>query len=357
MESIITLIQKFKTGNASESERKELLNALNIHEAELQQWLESEYYQNINANIEIISQSKSAEIFNNIQQLKNIHDTNSKQYKTKVIILASNWLKWASAACVIGIIAMGIWLFDTNKKSSVSSPIIANIQTQLKQHINNTNISMISVLEDGTKVTIEPNSGISYYSPFTIKRDISLTGKATFKVAKDAAKPFTVHANGISTTALGTEFFVDAFKDNVKVKLLEGLVVVKSIVSANAITNTYLKPGQQFSINIKSGVYAVSNFKLPNTVNNRVANVKTATTKEIEAASILSFNKTPLSVVFTKIGKQYDKLIQYNNADFGTASFTGSFLPSDSLQTILTIICNTNDLSFKEENGIIIISK
>ncbi len=358
MTHLFELIQKFKKGTASESEKKTLLEALSLNEQELMVRLETEYEENVLNETTILSRERSAEIFTQIQQRKASGLVISANSQNKLIQLPGNWLRWIAAACIIGLMTIGI----SNLKrygTHTSTNIATSVEQQIKQLSNTGNKIMMVHLLDGSTVSIAPNSTISYYQPFGNKRDISLTGEATFVVAKDAAKPFTVYAGGITTTALGTEFSVNAFDDKVEVRLLEGKVVVRSVKATIAMNDTYLKPGEQILVNELTGKYAVSTYNLSHkTQTNSNAYSKMSDSKQrTKIIDALIFNKTSLVDVFTKVSNQYNMLIQYNKDELRNLSFTGSFLPTDSLQTILTIICGTNDLSFKQDKGIIVITK
>src|SRR3546814_9417760 len=84
-------------------------------------------------------------------------------------------------------------------------------------------------------------------------RKLFLTGEAYFKVKHNTEKPFIVYANGISTTALGTEFNVSAYSEEKKtiVSLKKGKVEVKEIKKGGqGVQNeVILNPGEEASIN------------------------------------------------------------------------------------------------------------
>ena len=145
----------------------------------------------------------------------------------------------AAAASIIFVIGFG-WLMFYHKPAKAPSVVSKDNIAQDTQKIftrfetNVTGQPRRFLLPDGTEVTLWDQSIVSFTTPFAgNKRDISLKGKASFKVAKDKTKPFTVYSDGISTTALGTEFSVTSFaKENViTVRLKEGKVVVKSLDS------------------------------------------------------------------------------------------------------------------------------
>ena len=69
---------------------------------------------------------------------------------------------------------------------------------------------------------------INYYASFQNKaeREVYLNGEAYFEVAKNAEKPFIVHAADLNVKVLGTKFNVSSYPDepNIKVSLVEGRV-------------------------------------------------------------------------------------------------------------------------------------
>ncbi len=359
MNTLIALIQKFQAGEATENEKRELLAALEKNDQALKIWSEINYNSDIRNNTQVISKNRSIEIYNQIQELKNIQTPVLSKPQAKLIPITKRWVQLLLTACVIGIMAIGILYFN-NYQNRNNSTLVENNIPLLQRNINTTNETITIVLKDGSSILLEPQSAIAYYSPFSKKRDISLTGKATFKVAKNAAKPFTVYANGISTRALGTVFSIDAFNNKVAVRLLEGKVVVKAAGAKVAFSDTYLKPGEQWVMNNQNGIYSVSTFK-NKTINsiNEIAIAKMQKIKkgETKINNGLEFNKTPLSDVFTKVGNSFKTILKYEKSEIGNATFTGSFLKTDSLKSILIIICNTNDLLFREENGLIVIYK
>ena len=348
METIDYLLEKYKNGTASEKEKQLLLQALSVNEQELMKLLEKEFHTNIQNNIQLISQERSLEIFNLIQQKKSPADEATHERKASIFQLPV-MVKWLVAACVAGlIITSGWYILGTSKKGR--PPVMAAVKPVVHTVSNSFNKAITTILQDGSVVTLEAKSAISYYQPFdSLKRDISLTGKAFFKVAKDAQRPFTVYANGIATTALGTQFWVDARTDTMTVRLLEGKVVVRA-VAKTAMQEVFLKPGELVAINEQTGAWAVTTFKTGDANNKPVMRSATNTVA-------LAFDKTPLPEVFNAIHKKYHVVLQYNATDLQSLSFTGTFMGSDSLQTILAIICNTNDLTFKQEREVVVISK
>jgi len=68
-------------------------------------------------------------------------------------------------------------------------------------------------LADGTKVILNAGSSLSYEEHrFKEVREVFLEGEAFFEVTHDPDRPFTVNADGVNTTALGTSFNIMAYK-------------------------------------------------------------------------------------------------------------------------------------------------
>jgi ferric-dicitrate binding protein FerR (iron transport regulator) len=195
------------------------------------------------------------------------------------------------------------------------------------------------------------------------KRDISLKGKASFKVAKDKTKPFTVYSGDIATTALGTEFVVTNYERDqiITVRLLEGRVVIKSIDSAEEKLKTafYLMPGQELLYN-KRSVYAevrkfsndVSQFKYKG---NKSAD--NPSLPESNDGSWFMFNNQSLPDILDQLKAMYAIDIVYNRSELEKLYFIGKFNKSDSVEYILRNIARANRLKLSKENNRFIIRK
>lgn len=106
------------------------------------------------------------------------------------------------------------------------------------------------ILDDGTKITLAPQSELIYPAHFTDKkRVVDLRGQAYFEVSKNPHRPFIVHTSKLDIKVLGTHFDVNTYATNpfTTVSLLEGKVAVKLL---NEEKEEYiLKPNQQLTYN------------------------------------------------------------------------------------------------------------
>ncbi|TDW96906.1 FecR family protein [Dinghuibacter silviterrae] len=216
--------------------------------------------------------------------------------------------RWiAVAASVVMVVGLS-WYFIAKRTSTAA----------FATKKNNTAQKMMLALSDGSSVELLPNSTISYPENFdSLKREVILNGEATFTVAKDAAKPFSVYSNSVLITVLGTRFTVNASK----VVLHEGEVKV------NAGKNEYhLTPGDIY-IFTSARIFHLEKDKDDGYV----------------------FTDYPLEVVFDQLQMIYNARIIYNKEALGNRTFIGKIDKKDSLSHILKSIALLNNFSLQKQ--------
>lgn len=146
-------------------------------------------------------------------------------------------------------------------------------------------------LPDGSKVSLDAGSSITYPVVFDKERKISMTGQAYFVVKHDSAHPFLVATKGQTTEDIGTEFNIYAYDDEpaVKTTLIEGSIKVNT---------TVLKVGEQ------------ANFKDNNVI------VKSADVEAVTAwrDNNFLFRNQGLKTTMRQIARWYNVNIIYDNA-------------------------------------------
>lgn len=83
-------------------------------------------------------------------------------------------------------------------------------------------------LPDGSYVTLNADSKIDYYSNFEEKREVWLSGEASFEVKEHLGNNFLVHTENLNMIVKGTTFNVSAFPNELheSISLLTGKVNV-----------------------------------------------------------------------------------------------------------------------------------
>lgn len=253
------------------------------------------------------------------------------------------WLRWAVAAAVlltVGLAALRLTFRPAGPAPLAQATRPAAPTPTLIRRTNTGHAPLRLPLPDGSVVTLQPGSAVAYYPPFAQgRRDISLRGTALFAVAKDAAHPFTVLANGFTTTALGTKFRVQAAtSQEVAVRLLEGKVVVRATAASHlTMREQFLTPGQELTINTRTRQVRLHNFGPAPRPTQPLA---------VEIPTGLSFEKDDLATVFAQVGARYHVRVAYDTAAVRGLSFTGEFAATDALPVVLRAVCAANNLTF-----------
>ncbi|MCF2444959.1 FecR domain-containing protein [Dyadobacter sp. CY345] len=137
-----------------------------------------------------------------------------------VIPLKTNPLfKYFRIAVAIVLVAGGSWLtYLMATKDSFSQEI--SVHSGAK--------TLVKTLPDGSIITLNKNSKITYGKDFTAggTRKVKLKGEAFFQVTPDKTKPFLVDANEVIVRVVGTSFNVKSSIKQTEVIVETGLVEV-----------------------------------------------------------------------------------------------------------------------------------
>ncbi len=115
---------------------------------------------------------------------------------------------------------------------------------------NSRNEVMYFTLDDGTKVSLNHGSELSYRHNFDSRnRNVRLEGEAFFDVTSDPVHPFTVHTSAVKVRVLGTQFNVKTGETFVAV--LESGCIELEDASGHRLTT--MRPGQLAMIDTDSG--------------------------------------------------------------------------------------------------------
>lgn len=103
------------------------------------------------------------------------------------------------------------------------------------------------VLQDGSEVTLAPDSAIAVSFEPAGRQVRLLSGEAFFEVMPDSSRPFRVLAGSVETTVVGTSFDVRLSVDGVVVSVEHGIVRVGSV---SAPARDELRAGQAVRVTL-----------------------------------------------------------------------------------------------------------
>lgn len=184
-------------------------------------------------------------------------------------------------------------------------------------------------LEDGTEIVLAPGSRLAVPVHFTgDTREVTLTGRAYFHVRHDATRPFLVHARGVETRVLGTEFSVDAYPGDgtVEVMVRSGGVAVRR-VSSDARDGVVLTRGQRALVDSAGPV--------------RVESGVDTDARLSWTSGRLVFDRAPLSEVLTEVEHWYGLTVELRDPALGSRRLTATFQresPDAVMQIIATLV-------------------
>lgn len=244
------------------------------------------------------------------------------------------------AAMVALLIGLGIRLiYLNNHPAEVIVPPVSYCRIEIPQGAQSK-----LILPDSTSVYLNGGTIIKYDASFQNKaeREVYLNGEAYFEVAKNAEKPFIVHAADLNVKVLGTKFNVSSYPDepNIKVSLVEGRVKVST--ASDGVDKFYLSPNEQ-------AVYDKAK--------------KTLSVRAVDAGSQVAWttgrlvfvNETLFHILKT-IGKKYDVQILIQSRKVNTEYFSGSIDADLTLDEILSYLDVDNKFVWRRKGKTVVIA-
>ncbi len=199
-----------------------------------------------------------------------------------------------------------------------------------------TNLIETETLSDGTIITLNRNSTLSYPKEFKKGiRKVKLTGDAFFEVDHNKNQPFVIESQNIEIEVLGTSFYVDSHEDNstVEVVVNSGGVALRSDKENQII----LKAGDKGIFDKKTGQL----FRAKNTD----VNYNSWKTK------LLVFDDTKLVEVVDKLNEVYSTNIEIINPEINNCRITVT-IDNMTIEAVINILRETLDIVIeKHDNG------
>ncbi|WEK34551.1 MAG: FecR domain-containing protein [Candidatus Pseudobacter hemicellulosilyticus] len=351
-----TLVDAFLKGNCTDEEAGFLLTYFREHPEALEQYIGEQDWQSFHPE-QPMGEKLSGEVWALLQQQLGhtaapapVRRLSIRRYAVAATILA--------AACTLV-----AWLFRSHEPAPAMGSSLQQLAADTRRQVeNNSDTTMQVQLPDGSTAMLEKQSRLWYEPAFTATaRQLTLEGKASFAVAKEKGRPFTVLADGIATTALGTRFHIsnDASSRTVTVKLLEGKVVLRTADSSLRFKEVFLQPGQLYKVDRIKGTASLQSFPQPAATEKHkgIDNKKNSVQPASDTAT-WKYYKEPVASLFNRLSKVHQVTIEYRPEDVQHIFFTGQLMPDDPVTISLKAICLANDLVFEQTaDGTVIISK
>lgn len=260
--------------------------------------------------------------------------------RSKSVIRPFYRAMWFRTAAVV-LISLTI-TFLIHRQVNVDESVLRGSKESYIEISNRTNQSKLIRMDDGSLAILHPASVLRYPVHFSGPlRNVYLSGEAFFEVHKNPKNPFLVHSRDMVTRVLGTSFTVRAFKNNFKVIVNTGKVLVyseKKKLQKSNLASVTLLPNQEVTFD-----------------HNRIKLVKDTLqsplllSKEV-AKSSFTFSNTPLRQIISRLENAYSIHIEYDREKIGNEMLTASLsdLPLDEK---VKLICKAINAQYSFEDG------
>ncbi len=185
-------------------------------------------------------------------------------------------------------------------------------------------------LDDGSVVALNRGAVLETRFSATERRVHLVRGEASFKVAKDASRPFVVEAHGVAVRAVGTAFNVRLDPKAVEVIVTEGRVEVTPPAAADVppVALPVISAGQRTVVSLEPAAPAP-----------QVADIAGA---EIERAlawqpRLLDFTDQPLGAIVAEFNRRNPVRLVVGDASLDTLRLSASFR-SDNVEGFVRLM-------------------
>ena len=235
-----------------------------------------------------------------------------------------HWLRIVASILLISTLGWFGYSYFENKSANTLIQVYA------------TNTTLNDTLPDGTTVTLNKNSSLSYTSTFKgSTRPVTLKGEAFFNVSPDKTKPFIITINDVTVQVVGTSFNVKNKNGKTIVAVETGIVKV----SKNK-DQVELRHGEKVIIADQKSelVKSISKGRLYNYYRNKE----------------LVCDETPLQELVEALNEIYNVNIIIKNPSLKEKTLTTVF-KDQSLDQVLEVIQETFRIKIERKNNQILL--
>ena len=325
------IITKVLSGEASETEKKTLLNWFHENEANLRNFAQMESIWNA---LEILNSSAEINVEESYRRLKQNIDAGYpvKSDERRKLPLSDYFVRIAAILVVVILLPFSLHHFFSGKNGKS----VRNFEMTTPMGSRS-----LVTLPDGTTIWLNADSRLTYPERFEGKtREVYLEGEGYFKVAKDRKHPFIVKTSGINIRVFGTTFNVKSYPSEniIQTTLIEGSVVIedntKGVGNANTIE---LKPNQRATFMRRSGTFSEPVDVKPDEPGQKSKQVSVLeknikVDKDINTVAITSwkdnslyFDNEMFQSIAVKLERRFGVTISFTDREIENFRFSGRF--------------------------------
>jgi ferric-dicitrate binding protein FerR (iron transport regulator) len=315
------IFERYISGEVSDDEVLRLRSYLK-NDAALNRWIESR----IADAPETIDPDVKTRMLNNIRSQTGyaIAPYVAAGKKNNNIRLYLRRISNIAAVLLPVVIILGIWFYPKPGKAELFE-IVAG-----KGEKSNLTLS------EGSKVVINSDSKIGYYSDYNQKnRYMKLTGEAYFEVNHDPEKPFVVECGDVKVKVLGSVFGIKTYEneENISVVLNSGKI-------------QFITPKEQIDV-------APDDLIIYNKTTQKITRERVDADDYTDwRKNRLRFENESLETIMKTISRMHNIDIVFEDSQLKTRLFTGT-IDNTSIKNVLDAIKLTSLINYRAEGGIV----
>lgn len=312
----IELLEAYLGGNALPAEQQELMRLIKSGGFDdlLKQTIDDSLFQS--STTINVDDDRAQELLYKI--------LNSEKYTAKLIPLAKPVRKipsWYTVAAAIVVVGLAIWFFIPGKNEPGAQ--LAKNDTNSLQPVSDARGKKYIRLQDGSTVLMNEGSHLEYPDNFGANtREVILTGEAYFDIRHDAARPFIVHTDKVSTTVLGTAFNVKAYPEQKEITVTVTRGKVK--VSDDKKTFGVITPNESIAVNRDNKTYRQERVNAEDAVEWK--------------KQYLVLDNISLEDAAILINAKYHVAISFSNEALRQCRISATFLNNETLEQVLSVV-------------------
>ncbi|MDU1892502.1 MAG: FecR domain-containing protein [Dysgonomonas sp.] len=236
--------------------------------------------------------------------------------------------------------SLGQIVVSTNNQKIQSIEVTPKAQTWNKLIVPKGKRSSL-ILPDGSKAWINSGSTLEFPPSFNLnKREILVEGEIYIEVKKNERQPFVVKASSFDINVLGTRFNISAYKE----EIIQYVVLVEGSVSVTS----HLNSDKSFRLEPDQILYMTPN-------RSEIRNVDVYDYISWKDG-LLRYKNKELSIIFAQLSRHYDIPIKCA-PELEKIKCSGKLVLFDDIEDVLKTINDITPISWKTQNGKIIIVK
>ncbi|WP_421898226.1 FecR family protein [Marinoscillum sp.] len=318
----LTHIRKYFDGELSRKEAENFLEWYLSEKSEEEMYAEIDKLWHAKGKSEF--EWKGDELYKKITESKDNERTLGVAREIPAVKETRHLMWWKVAAAVLLLAVSSFLLYPREETPAVQAvaEVVKSNPAGQKSKV---------YLPDGTIVSLNSESTISFIEEFAEGRKVYLEGEAFFDVTEDPARPFTVYSGQLATTALGTSFNIKSYNnEQTEVSLITGKVKVEK---SNSEEMVYLTPGERAALGADQSI-------IKGTVDLQAVTYW----KE----GVLYFDKTDLNEVVETLERWYGVDV-LASGDLPFIKCSGTFQKNEYLSNVLDILSHSVGFEYQLE--------